>query len=410
MNKDLRSMTVKEIKAYMQENNIKITGAYKMKKAELIEAIEIIESVDEKINSIKLKTYKADYEDENFVVITAYSDEEAVDEAFSYENEHGALFNLFEVDDNYDEIREIKIDDFYNIELDIETEENKEETKIMQADDKTQEILEAENLFIGCTVDNTNKKQYFVHSEYNINSENHGLPFISLCSHMQNLLHSDTYWERDNPNKTIFTRCESDKDFKAAFEEAIKIVTIEQVKNQVQKNTDLYWKIIKDNKLGIFGLAEEELKYNLGYYYLGGELKGYAEKQPIEETKQMYFDLKKDYEALVEIEKKYTAPPVIDISTLYTCKFKLGGADEDTSRWDESDAEYFEMDLRYFDSFIDKLDAKYGDRLDKIDDYRYTVSNLSDDELGELESLFNELDNDMDYCWISYDFIEVEAA
>lgn len=402
MNKDLRSMTVKQIKEYMQENNIKITGAYKMKKAELIEAIEIIESVDEKIESIKSKTYKADYEDENFVVITAYSDEEAVDEAFSYENEHGALFNLFEVDDNYDAIREVRIDDFYNTELDIET----EETKIMQADDKTQEILETENLFIGCTVDNSNKKQYFVHSE------SRDLPIISLCSHMQNLVHSDTYWERDNPNKTVFTHCESDKDFKAAFEKAIELVAIEQVKYQVQKNTDLYWKILKDNKLGKFGLMDCDagLKYNLGYYYLGGELKGYAEKQPIEETKQMYFDLKKDYEALVEIEKKYIAPPVIDLSTLYTCKFKLGGADEDTSNWDESDAEYHEMDLRYFSSFIDKLDAKYDDRLDKIDDYRYTVSNLSDDELGELESLFNELDNDMDYCWISYDFIEVEAA
>lgn len=124
----------------------------------------------------------------------------------------------------------------------------------------------------------------------------------------------------------------------------------------------------------------------------------------------MYFDLKKDYEALVEIEKKYAAPPVIDISTLYTCKFKLGGADEDTSNWDESDAEYHEMDLRYFNSFIDGLDAKYDNRLDHIDDYRYTVSSLTQDELGELERLFNELDNDMDYCWISYDFIEVEAA
>ncbi|MDY2737143.1 hypothetical protein, partial [Intestinibacter sp.] len=246
MNKDLRSMTVKQIKEYMQENNIKITGAYKMKKAELIEAIEIIESVDEKIESIKSKTYKADYEDENFVVITAYSDEEAVDEAFSYENEHGALFNLFEVDDNYDAIREVRIDDFYNTELDIET----EETKIMQADDKTQEILETENLFIGCTVDNSNKKQYFVHSE------SRDLPIISLCSHMQNLVHSDTYWERDNPNKTVFTHCESDKDFKAAFEKAIELVAIEQVKYQVQKNTDLYWKILKDNKLGKFGLMD----------------------------------------------------------------------------------------------------------------------------------------------------------
>ena len=38
--KDLRSMTVREIKSYMQENNIKISRAYKMRKEELIKAIE----------------------------------------------------------------------------------------------------------------------------------------------------------------------------------------------------------------------------------------------------------------------------------------------------------------------------------------------------------------------------------
>lgn len=38
--KDLRSMTVKQIKGYMKENNISVDRAYKMKKEELIVAIE----------------------------------------------------------------------------------------------------------------------------------------------------------------------------------------------------------------------------------------------------------------------------------------------------------------------------------------------------------------------------------
>ena len=187
-------------------------------------------------------------------------------------------------------------------------------------------------------------------------------------------------------------------------------ITVDTVKDFININTNLYWKIINENDLGIFGLCEKGLKYNNAYYMKARGLKHRLEKQPIEETKQMYFDLKKDYEALVEIEKKYAAPPVIDISTLYKCKFRLGGADEDTSHWDESDAEYHEMDLRYFSSFIDELDAKYDDRLDSIDDYRYTVSNLTQDELGELESLFDKIEGDLDYCWISYDVFEVEAA
>ena len=54
----------------------------------------------------ELKTYKAVYADEEFEVFSVEDDEEAFEMAYSYEKEHGDLFDLFEVDfDSFDEIR-----------------------------------------------------------------------------------------------------------------------------------------------------------------------------------------------------------------------------------------------------------------------------------------------------------------
>ncbi len=56
----------------------------------------------------ELMNYKAVYADEEFEVFSARNDEQAFKEAYSYEKEHGNLFDLFEVDlDSYDEIRTI---------------------------------------------------------------------------------------------------------------------------------------------------------------------------------------------------------------------------------------------------------------------------------------------------------------
>ncbi len=56
----------------------------------------------------ELRTYKAEYEDDEIEVFGYCStDDEALDEAFSFEDEHGTLFNLFELDDNYEVIRTI---------------------------------------------------------------------------------------------------------------------------------------------------------------------------------------------------------------------------------------------------------------------------------------------------------------
>lgn len=51
--------------------------------------------------------YKAEYEDEDFEIIYADNDNEAMKEAESYEDEHGIVFNLFEIDENYNEIRTV---------------------------------------------------------------------------------------------------------------------------------------------------------------------------------------------------------------------------------------------------------------------------------------------------------------
>lgn len=49
--------------------------------------------------------YRADFADDNFEIIRCDTDEDALREAWNLEQEHGQLFNLSEIDENYDEIR-----------------------------------------------------------------------------------------------------------------------------------------------------------------------------------------------------------------------------------------------------------------------------------------------------------------
>ncbi len=52
--------------------------------------------------------YKADYADEEFEIIDCCeTDTQAMREAYKFESVHGDLFNLFEIDENYNEIRTI---------------------------------------------------------------------------------------------------------------------------------------------------------------------------------------------------------------------------------------------------------------------------------------------------------------
>lgn len=54
-----------------------------------------------------MKQYKAEYADENFEIFYADNDSQAIENAVDYEKEHGIVFNLFEINENYDEVRMI---------------------------------------------------------------------------------------------------------------------------------------------------------------------------------------------------------------------------------------------------------------------------------------------------------------
>ena len=55
-----------------------------------------------------MRTYKAEFEDDEIEVFSYCSnDDEALKEAFSMESEHGTLFNLFEVDEDYNTLRTV---------------------------------------------------------------------------------------------------------------------------------------------------------------------------------------------------------------------------------------------------------------------------------------------------------------
>lgn len=54
------------------------------------------------------RVYKAEYADNEIEVFSfCDTDEEALKEAYDYEEEHGTLFNLFEVNEDYDIIKTI---------------------------------------------------------------------------------------------------------------------------------------------------------------------------------------------------------------------------------------------------------------------------------------------------------------
>ena len=55
-----------------------------------------------------LRTYKAEYADDEIEVFGyCETDSEAIREAVSYETEHSILFNLFELDEDYEVIRTV---------------------------------------------------------------------------------------------------------------------------------------------------------------------------------------------------------------------------------------------------------------------------------------------------------------
>lgn len=87
-----------------------------------------------------------------------------------------------------------------------------------------------------------------------------------------------------------------------------------------------------------------------------------------------------------------------------TLRFELNGASEDTSNWGESDAEMLEYDIIDYERFIDKLEAKYGDCMDHINDYRYTIT-LNEKQQKEFIEELEKIDSKLEHGFISYEFL-----
>ena len=51
--------------------------------------------------------YKAEYEDEEFELLSSDNYDDAFKEANEYEKEHGLLFNIYLLDDDYNEIETV---------------------------------------------------------------------------------------------------------------------------------------------------------------------------------------------------------------------------------------------------------------------------------------------------------------
>lgn len=67
-----------------------------------------IEGIFQQEDKSMSKIYKAEYADGEMEVFSyCDNDREAMEEAESYEKDHGTLFNLFEVDEDYNEIRTV---------------------------------------------------------------------------------------------------------------------------------------------------------------------------------------------------------------------------------------------------------------------------------------------------------------
>ncbi len=52
-------------------------------------------------------TYQAEFEDNEMVVFDAGNDVDAMEQAWKFESEHGSLFNVFLLDDDFNEIRTV---------------------------------------------------------------------------------------------------------------------------------------------------------------------------------------------------------------------------------------------------------------------------------------------------------------
>lgn len=85
-------------------------------------------------------------------------------------------------------------------------------------------------------------------------------------------------------------------------------------------------------------------------------------------------------------------------------RFELTNYDIEVVDYEGEETEQqLERDIENFNKFIEAKRNKYADRLDEIDDYRYELSNLSENEFIFNLAALSVLEEEFEICFIEYE-------
>ena len=85
-------------------------------------------------------------------------------------------------------------------------------------------------------------------------------------------------------------------------------------------------------------------------------------------------------------------------------KFELCNYDPITLDWDCDETDVMvEHDTDLFNDCIETIKDKIENKLDEIDEYRYELDDLTEDEFDDIQGLLDDLDEEFQIC-----FIEIE--
>lgn len=88
-------------------------------------------------------------------------------------------------------------------------------------------------------------------------------------------------------------------------------------------------------------------------------------------------------------------------------RFELCNCDIEVVDYEGEETErQIERDMANFDSFVRAKRNHYGDRFDKIDDFRYELSNLTERELDWNLAMLDVLEEEFEICFISSKYEE----
>lgn len=86
-------------------------------------------------------------------------------------------------------------------------------------------------------------------------------------------------------------------------------------------------------------------------------------------------------------------------------KFELDNYDPMTlDEWNDEIKEMLERDTELFNTSVSLIEHRVGNgKFDEIDNYRYELDNLTKDEIENIESFLDEVEEKFEICFITWE-------